>query len=263
MRVHRFTWWFGIAAGLLLSFILLPLLSTLFSSSPALLWQTAADGEVQAAIALTFYAAAVATLVALFTGVPLAYLLARHDFPGRQVVEGVIDLPVVVPHTAAGVALLMIFGRQGLLGKPLQPLGIRFTGSVSGIIAALLFVSLPFLVDAAKEAFRAVDPRLERVARTLGATPWEAFWRVSLPLAWRGILAGAIMMWARGISEFGAVIILAYHPMVAPVLLYDRFETFGLRYALPVAAILVTVSLLIFIVLRFFSRPVKENRWSA
>jgi len=260
MQQRRFTFIFGLVGSILLLFIVVPLIATFAHTSLPLLWQTAAEKEVLFSIGLTLYAAGFATLFALVTGVPLAYLLARHNFPGRQIVEGIIDLPVVVPHTAAGIALLMVFGRRGLLGAPLAPLGIHFTGSSAGIIAAMLFVSLPFLVDASKEAFRAVDPRLERVARTLGDTPWQAFWRVTLPLAWRGVLGGAIMMWARGISEFGAVIILAYHPMIAPVLLYDRFETFGLRYALPIATLLIIVSLIVFTGLRVFSRPKHLDR---
>ena len=110
--------------------------------------------------------------------------------------------------------------------------------------------SIPFLIDSAKEGFRKVDVRLEKVARTLGASPWQVFLRISFPLAWRSILTGNIMMWARGISEFGAVIILTYHPMIAPVMVFERFEAFGLDYARPVAVLLIIVSVLVFITLR-------------
>ena len=123
-----------------------------------------------------------------------------------------------------------------------------------GIVIAMLFVSLSFLVDAAREGFESVDPRLERVARTLGASPWQTFRRVSFPLAWRSILSGMILMWARGLSEFGAVVILAYHPMIAPVLLYERFQSLGLDYATPVAAIIIVICLVAFIVLRFVAQ---------
>jgi molybdate/tungstate transport system permease protein len=169
-------------------------------------------------------------------------------------VEGVIDVPIVIPHSAAGIALLMVFGREFFLGRAFDSIGIRFTGSVAGIVIAMLFVSVPFLIDAAREGFESVDPRLEKVARTLGATHWQTFWKISLPLAWRGILAGAIMMWARGISEFGAVLILTYHPMVAPILIYERFETYGLRYARPAAVLLILICLFIFAALRALSR---------
>ncbi|MEA2008734.1 MAG: ABC transporter permease, partial [Chloroflexota bacterium] len=201
---------------------------------------------------------AIATATAFVLGVPLAYLLARATFPGKRLVEGLIDLPIVIPHSAAGIALLMVFGRRTLLGKAFGMVGLKFVSAAPGIVIAMLFVSLPFLVDSAREGFESVDSRLERVARTLGATPWESFWRISFPLAWRSILAGIIMMWARGLSEFGAVVILAYHPMVAPVLLYERFETFGLTYARPVAAIIILICLMVFILLRMVNKWGKE-----
>jgi molybdate/tungstate transport system permease protein len=121
---------------------------------------------------------------------------------------------------------------------------------MAGIVIAMIFVSIPFLIDSAKEGFKKVDVRMEKVARTLGASPWQAFFRVSFPLAWRSIFAGNVMMWARGISEFGAVIILAYHPMIAPVLVYERFETYGLDYARPIAVLLILVAIIVFVVLR-------------
>ena len=136
------------------------------------------------------------------------------------------------------------------MGKAFEAIGIQFLDALAGIVIAMLFVSVPFLIDSAKEGFKKVDPRLENVARTLGASPWQTFTRISFPLAWRSITAGAIMMWARGISEFGAVIIIAYHPMIAPVLVYERFETYGLNYARPVAVILILVCLIVFIALR-------------
>jgi len=165
-----------------------------------------------------------------------------------------INLPVVVPHTAAGIALLLVFGRQGLVGKFLYPLGVTFTDNLAGIVVAMLFVSVSFLVTASREAFAMVDKELELVAFSDGASPWQAFWYVTLPLAWRGIASGALMMWARGISEFGAVVILAYHPKVAPVLVFERFNGFGLDAALPVAVILVGVALLVFGSLRWLAR---------
>ncbi len=241
---------FAALASLLLLFIAWPLLRTITASSPAILWQTLLDEEVRGAILLTFYASLIATALAFVCGVPLAYLLARVDFPGKRLVEGIVDVPVVVPHSAAGIALLMVFGRRALLGQAFGLLGLKFVSAAPGIVIAMLFVSLSFLVNAAREGFEAIDPRLEHVARTLGASPWQAFWRVAFPLAWRSILSGMILMWARGLSEFGAVVILAYHPMVAPVLLYERFESFGLNYARPVAALVILICLGAFVALR-------------
>jgi molybdate/tungstate transport system permease protein len=240
-----------VALGLLLVlFVACPLLRTVASSSPVIIWEALLEAEVRSAILLTFYSSALATTIAFVTGVPLAYLLARVEFPGKRLVEGIIDVPIVVPHSAAGIALLMVFGRRSLLGKAFGLVGLRFVSAAPGIVIAMLFVSLPFLVDSARRGFEAVDPRLERVARTLGASPWQTFLRISFPLAWRSILSGMILMWARGLSEFGAVVILAYHPMIAPVLLYERFESFGLTYARPVATLIILICLLTFVALR-------------
>jgi molybdate/tungstate transport system permease protein len=251
---------FAVLGLMLILFVALPLLRTAIASSPGILWQTLLEEEVRDSILLTFYTSLIATCVAFISGVPLAYLLARTDFPGKRLIEGIIDVPIVVPHSAAGIALLMVFGRRTLLGQAFGLVGLKFVSAVPGIVIVMLFVSLSFLVNAAREGFEAVDPRLERVARTLGASPWWAFWRISFPLAWRSILSGMILMWARGLSEFGAVVIIAYHPMVAPVLLYERFESFGLRYSRPVATLMILICLVTFVVLRVIAgRERKEE----
>ena len=244
---------FMLLAAVLVLFVLWPILRTVLDSTPAVLFQTLMDPEVLRVILFTFFSSLLATGVAFVLGIPLAYLLARYSFPGKRVVEGIIDVPIVIPHSAAGIALLMVFSRGSFLGQVFSSVGIQFISSAPGVVVAMLFVSVPFLVDSAREGFEAVDPNLEHVARTLGASSWESFWRVSFPLAWRSILSGMIMMWARGISEFGAVVILAYHPMIAPVLLYERFLSFGLDYAVPVATLVILISLVVFIVLRGIS----------
>jgi molybdate/tungstate transport system permease protein len=231
-------------------FIIVPLLKTIVASDPQILLETALDSKVLRAIGLTLYAALITTAIGFLLGVPLAYLLARIDFPGKKLVEGLIDLPIVIPHIAAGIALLFAFGRNSFMGKAFHLIGIDFIDSTAGIVIAMLFVSIPFLINSAKEGFKKVDVRLEKVARSLGASPWQAFFKVSFPLAWRSIVSGGIMMWARGISEFAAVIILAYHPMIASTLIYERFETYGLTYARPATVLLILICLVAFIALR-------------
>ena len=247
---NRMTVTFILLGLVIFLFIIVPLLKMIVASDPKILLDTALDNKVISAIWLTLYAALIATTIGFFLGVPLAYLLARFDFPGKNLVEGLIDVPIVVPHTAAGIALLFVFGRNFLVGRGFHLIGIDFVDSIGGIVIAMLFVSVPFLIDSAKEGFKKVDVRLEKVSRTLGASPWQSFFRVSFPLAWRSIVAGNIMMWARGISEFGAVIILAYHPMIAPTLIFERFETYGLAYSRPVAVLLILLCVIIFVVLR-------------
>jgi len=243
---------------ILVLIVVIPLLRMILAADPTILRNTVTEAEVMHSILLTLRCALWATLVCALFGVPLAYILARWQFPGRSLVQGVIDLPVMIPHTAAGIALLMVYGRRFFLGKAFSSVGLSFVGTEAGISLAMAFVSLPFLVNAARDGFSSIDPRLERVARTLGASPWKAFFRVSLPLSWRQILSGGIMMWARGISEFGAVIVLAYHPMTAPVLIWERFESYGLKYARPVAVVLILLCLIIFALLRGIAGKQRE-----
>ena len=247
---RKLTITFLLLGMVILLFIFIPLGKMIFSSSPATLWDTLLEGEVRSAIWLSLYTALIATAVGLVLGVPLAYFLARHSFPGKRLVEALIDVPIVVPHIAAGIALLFVFGKGFFVGSAFDAIGIDFVFAVPGIIIAMIFVSVPLLIDSAKQGFEKVDVRLEKVARTLGASPWQTFFRVSLPLARRSIAGGSVMMWARSISEFGAVLVLASHPKIAPILVYDRLEEYGLDYALPVAALLVIICLVIFVVLR-------------
>jgi molybdate/tungstate transport system permease protein len=257
-RNFTFTLVFSIAGGLLVLFVVLPLVSTLLSTTPAAFLDSFSDPEVLKSIGLTFGAAVIATTLALVTGVPLAYLLARHSFRGKRLLEAILNLPVVIPHTAAGIALLLVFGRHGTLGQVFSPLGIVFTDNLAGIVVAMLFVSVPFLVNLSRESFALVDEEYEKVALIDGASQWQAFITVTLPLAWRGVLGGAVMMWARGISEFGAVVILAYHPKIAPILVYERFEGFGLSAAQPVALLLILVALVAFFMIRLLLLPEKD-----
>ncbi len=230
-----------------------PLLKLIATSDCHALVESFTDRAVLSAIGLSVLAATWATLAGLIAGVPLGFLLARYQFPGKAMVEGLIDLPVVIPHPIAGIALLFVFGRRFFIGHAFSLFGVRFAGAIPGIVIAMLFVSAPFLINAARDGFRAVDPRLESVARTLGRGPWAAFFGVTLPLARGSLVSGAVMMWARALSEFGAVVVLAYYPMTAPVLIYDRFEGFGLQAAQPIAAAVVIIALVLFALLRYFN----------
>jgi molybdate/tungstate transport system permease protein len=246
-------------------FLVLPLATMVISVSPKLLWTTLLEEEVYHSILLTVISGLWATFFGMVFGVPLAYHLARYRFPGKRLIEGLIGLPIVIPHSAAGIALLAVFGRRFYGGKLFGLFGINFVGAEPGIVIAMMFVSVPFLITAARDGFLAVDPRMEQVAQSLGASPWKTFWTITLPLARRNVLTGAMLMWSRGISEFGAIIILVYHPMVAPILLWDRFETYGLKYAEPVAVLLLFMCMIIFIALRSLGigKALPKNRAEA
>jgi molybdate/tungstate transport system permease protein len=254
---HARAWpsgWFGVITwllgGLLLAFIVLPIIRLVGTATAASLRQAAGTAAIRDATLLSLQAAAITAGIATLFGVPLAYLLARRSFRGRGVVQAVVDLPLVVPHTVAGIALLFLLGRTGWVGAPAAHLGVSFYGSQWGIVAAMLFVSAPFAVNSARVGFESIDPRLEQAARSLGATPWHAFRRVTLPLGLRGVLTGAVLVYARSISEFGAVVILAYYPATAPVQIYNLFLQSGLTQAASAAVVLLIVALATFLVLR-------------
>ncbi len=258
--LYLLCWFLG---SLLTAFLIIPLLALALSQSWSSFSEVARMADVRDAIVLSLEGAFLSATLAALAGVPLAYGLARTSFPGKGVIEALIDLPLAVPHTVAGIALLMVFGRQGVLGEPLQALvGLKFWGTLAGIVVAMLFVSAPYTVNAARIGLATVDPRLEKIARTLGLNPWRTFLRITLPLARNSIMTGVTLTYARSISEFGAVVILVYYPMTAPVKIYELFLRFGLDQAASAAVLLLVVSLGLFLVLRALSRsaPEREKR---
>jgi len=245
---------FSFLAGLLLLFLLAPLIGLFLSTTPLSLFETAQEPEVQKSIWLTISSSMAATLIFSIGAIPLAYLLARKKFIFKRILLGIINIPVIIPHSAAGIALLGIISRDTLLGKIAESLGFSFVNNPAGIMVAMAFVSLPYLINAAIDGFIGVPERLEKVALTLGASKSRVFFTISLPLAWRSILTGLIMMWGRGLSEFGAVIIIAYHPMITPVMIFERFSSYGLQYATPVTVLFISICLAIFVAMKVISK---------
>lgn len=241
------------SGGGILLFIIAPLLGIFLNCSGSDWINTVSEKEVQYSILRTLLVSMAGTLLFSIFAVPFAYFLARKEFPLKRVIVGIVDLPVIIPHSAAGIALLGILSRDTFVGSIGEKFGFSFVGSYFGIAIAMAFVSIPFLINGAREGFSAVPENLEKTALTLGASPVRVFFTISLPLAWKSVLSGLIMMWARGLSEFGAVIIIAYYPMITPIMIWDRFSNHGLKYSRPVAAIFIVICLLIFIVLRLLS----------
>jgi len=252
-------YWVSVSCGIMvLAFILLPLVELLTAPSCAMLWETAKDRNVIHSIWLSIYTALSAACISFVVGTPLAFVLARSQFRGKHLIESIIDLPIVIPHPVVGIAILGVAGKNHWLGQLMNDLGIRIMGSTTGIVTALTFVGMPFYINALKSGIEAISPRLENVSRSLGAPMWSTFARITFPLAWRSVLVGLVMCCARSISEFGAVVVIAYHPMTAPVLIYERFEGYGLKYSQPVAVWLVLVCLTLFLVLRVLALPGKK-----
>jgi len=243
---------FLLLSSVIVLFLTVPLGKLFINTGLLSITKTLAEPEVLASIGLTLRTALWAVLFVAVTGIPLAYVIARYSFRGKSILEALLDIPVMVPHTAAGIALLVAFN-DGYVGDAFSALGLEMIDTTTGIMAAMMFLSAPFLINGAKEGFKNVDVRYEKVARTLGAGPMRTFFSISLPNARGEIINGALMMWSRALGEFGAVVIIAYHPMVAPVLIYDRFNNYGLSYSAPVAAAMIIVSVVIFLAVRLIN----------
>lgn len=249
-----------LSGSLVLLFIIAPIAGILLKSETSEIVSAFREPEVTGSIWLTVATSMAATFLFAFLSLPLAWMLARKKFPGRKLVLGIIDLPVVIPHTAAGIALLGVISRDTLAGKAAANLGFDLIGSAAGIVLAMAFVSLPFFINAAREGFSNVPERLEKAALNLGASPLRVFLSISVPLAMRQIVSGSVMMFARGMSEFGAVVVIAYHPMTAPVLIFERFSSFGLQYARPVSVIFIVISVVMFLIMRLIARDPENAR---
>lgn len=243
-------------AIVILLFLSIPLLKMIFGSDINVLIETVKQQDVRDSIWLTMKVSFMAMCFVLVTGLPLAYIISRHNFFGKSLVEALIDIPIMIPHTAAGIALLIVFGR-GPIADFFESFGIKFTDAEPGIMIAMMFLSATYLINGAKEGFNKVDIKLEKVARTLGANPLQVFLKISIPNAKKDIINGCLMMWGRGLGEFGAVVIIVYHPMVAPVLIYDRFTSYGLAHSAPVAAIMIIISIFVFLSVRFINNRLK------
>jgi len=198
-----------LASSVLVVYITLPLAALLLVLPPGELLDHLRSPMALRALWLSVRTTLVATALAVVLGTPLAYLLARYSFRGRDVLDTLVDLPITIPPVVAGVALLLAFGRRGLLGRHLEVLGVSVAFTTVAVVMAQLLISSPFFVKAARAGFEAVDTSLEAAARTLGASPWRVFWTVTVPLARPALVSGVVLAWARALSEFGATMMFA------------------------------------------------------
>ncbi|PMR62002.1 molybdate ABC transporter permease subunit [Verrucosispora sp. ts21] len=240
------------AIGLL--FLLLPLVGLLARTPWATLPQRLTEPGVLTALRLSVQTATLATLLCLVLGVPLAWLLARVPFPGRRLVRALVTVPLVLPPVVGGVALLLVFGRRGLVGSWLdETFGITVPFSTTAVVLAQTFVAMPFLIIAVEGALRGADTRYEEAAATLGAGRWVTFTHVTLPMVAPGVAAGAVLGWARALGEFGATITFAGNypgrTQTMPVAVYLALET-DLEAAIVLSLVLLTVSVVILASLR-------------
>jgi molybdate transport system permease protein len=227
-----------------LAFLLVPLVGLLARAPWSTLPAQLLSAEVGQALRLSLLCASLATIICLVLGVPLAWLLARGDLPGRGILRALVTVPLVLPPVVGGVALLLVLGRRGLVGQYLdQWFGLSLPFTTTGVVLAEAFVAMPFLVISVEGALRAADPRFEEAAATLGASRWLTFRRVTLPGVMPGVIAGTVLCWARALGEFGATITFAGNfpgkTTTMPLAVYLALETD------PDAAIVLSVVLLL------------------
>jgi molybdate/tungstate transport system permease protein len=245
-----------LACGMLLVFlVLLPVLVLVLGEDPRNIISMLKQENVRKALLMTGLTATISTGVLAIFCVPFAYAVSRMEFFGKAFLLSLIDLPIVIPQSAAGIALLGVFSRQQFLGETLYNfMGIRFDGTMLGICLAQIFVAMPFITKASLSAFESVPTGLEQSARTLGASSFGVFSRIALPLAAKGVFAGVVLAWARAAGEFGAVLFVAPYPETAPVAVYNRFTSVGIVETAPLVTTLLLFSVLLFFLLQFASR---------
>jgi molybdate transport system permease protein len=241
-------------------FVLLPL--------AALVVRAAGDGDLWArlgtpfvlnALRLSLITSTVTLIIALVLGVPAAYLLARTRFPGHRFLTVLVEVPMVLPPTVAGVGLLVAFGRRGIFGDWLASAGIEVPFTTGAVILAQLFVSAPFLVRSLQAGFESIDPTYEQVSATLGVSPMRTFWRITLRLAWPALVSGAVLCWTRALSELGATLIFAGsfegRTQTMPLAIIAALESSaGLPGAIALSVILLAVALVLLVAMRIALR---------
>jgi molybdate transport system permease protein len=235
----------GVLAATFFLFLGIPLASLLLREPPALLWSAMRQPDVLQALQLSLFTTSISTLLAALFGLPVAYVLARMDFPGHKVLETIVTMPTVLPPVVAGVALLLTFGRMGLLGHYLSLLGITLPFTTVAVIMAQTFIAAPFFVNSARAGLEQLDRRYELAAYTLRASPFYTFWHVVLPLIRPALLAGTGLAWARALGEFGATITFAGNfpgiTQTMPIAVYIAAES-DLDKAIALSVVLLAVS---------------------
>jgi molybdate transport system permease protein len=255
-------WFFVLPSLLLLALLALPVL--------ALLWRAGTDGmfalitepSAVAALRLSLLTSSLSVLIAIITGTPLAFVLARRKFSGKALLEMVIDLPIVLPPSVAGIALLIAFGRQGVFGSWLTALGINLPFTTAAVVLAQMFVSAPLFVRAARIGFAEIDHQIVEAAYVEGSNEWQLFRFLMFPLAGRAVLSGAILAWTRAIGEFGATILFAGNlegvTQTMPLAIY-----LGLERSLSIALALSTVLVLVSFLMLLFTRRLENHKDSS
>jgi sulfate/thiosulfate transport system permease protein len=250
---------FGLSLGFTLAYlsliILIPLSAVFFKASTMTLqafWQAVTSPRVVASYELTFGASLIAAVINSVFGLLVAWGLTRYTFPGRKIVDALIDLPFALPTAVAGIALTAIYAKNGWLGSLLEPLGIKIAFTPAGVLVALIFIGLPFVVRTVQPVLEDLDAEYEEAAASLGATRWQSFVKVVLPTLTPALLTGFALAFARAVGEYGSVIFIAGNiPMVSeitPLIIITKLEQFDYQGATAIAAVMLVISFILLLI---------------
>ena len=243
--------WLWVIAALPLLLLVVPIIALMMHAADnGELWSSLQSESVRTTLLVSLLSSLCALLITIVLGTPLAWLLARKNFRGKRIINALVDLPLVLPPAVAGLALLMAFGRNGVLGG-IFPDGLAFTSAA--VVIAQAFVAAPFYIRSATSGFQSIPPEIEGVAATLGASPQKIFRRITLPLAWPSLVGGAVLCWTRALGEFGATIMFAGdmpgQTRTMPIAIYKAMES-NLAEALALSVLLVLSSLLVLLLIQ-------------
>ncbi|MBW3648611.1 MAG: ABC transporter permease [Actinobacteria bacterium] len=266
MASSRWSWsavLLGLTIAGVLTFLALPLISLAFFDTPVVLWRKLDGTLARQALVLSLTSSALSLVFTIGGGTPLAYWLSKNNFRGKRFVEAGLQLTIVIPASVAGVGLLLVFGRAGLLGDSLGWVGLQVPFTIIAVVIAQVFSATALYVTAARQGFDGVDDQLIATSRTLGQSPWETFRRVSVPLAAPGLLTGAALGWARALGEFGATLVFAGNlpgaTQTMPLAIFTALES-DLATAVAISLLLLVVALVPLVLVRYAAQRLERRR---
>jgi molybdate transport system permease protein len=246
------------AGSVLIVLLVLPVLVLVAQALRPHFFTSLFSTTVTQALRLSLITTGISLFITVILGTPVAYLLVHHRFPGRRFLDALLDVPLVLPPVVAGVGLLLVFGRRGFIGRPLDELGITLAFTSVSVVLAQIFVASPLFIRAMKAGFSLKPPQLEAAAVTLHASRWRTFWRVTLPLSAPSFVEGCILTWTRALGEFGATIVvagsLAGRTRTTPLAIYAALER-DLDAALALSALLAIAAFTLLLLVRRLIEP--------
>lgn len=249
-----------VAAALVpILYVAMPLFQLISSTSPSQMVATFRDGELIQSLSVTLLSATVSTCLSVLFGLPAAFFLSRGRFFGKSLVEGLLLFPLILPPIVGGISLLDTFGPYSFIGKLFTSHGIELSNSVVGVILAQIYITSPFIIMSAKAGFDEVPSVYYEAVQLAGGGIWDLFWHISIPLSLRSIAAGVALTFARAFGEFGATMMMAYHPYTIPVDIWVQFSSGGLKSITPIATLIVAIGIIVTVsgrVLRFIYRRI-------